>query len=1040
MKWFKKEKTVILALVYFLFLLPFSAGAESTIILDTFSSWRFFFPYSTVLIADGSKLKKAPVELNTQLPPADWNSADFDDTSWTRTSELPFSSWSTYVRAEQLNVGFMESQGGSIAIPVICFRGKFSADPAKAGKMNLALTYRGGVVVYVNGKEVARGHLPKEGKIDANTPGDIYPKEVYLSDKGALLDKNSPLEQLEERLRVLDNISIPRELLRKGTNVLAIEVHRSPLPKEVYDKVKSIRDERQVMKIFDGCGLISAQLTAPGGGVPSNVARPGKTQLWNSPSMATDYDTDWGDPTEVLKPIQLAGAGNGSFSGKVVIGSTSPLRKVKGVVTDLTGKNGGKIPAAALQIRYAAASAGFDENKPARIENLLEVPPLEVPVRVLKPSNVLRSVPGYSSKVPGAVLPLWVTVNVPADTKADDYEGELKITMDNGGPFTVPVRIRVYNYDLPKPRDFTTFAEIVQSPETLAIVYKVPLWSEKHWKLIEKSISYLGALGTKTCYIPLICKTNMGNAESMVRWVKDKDKYSYDFSVMDKYLDLVEKYQGKIPVVCFYVWDIFVKEGEHVYDQYLPKEVNASLAEAAGKGPEVTLLNTAGGKTEEINLPKFSDPKAASYWKPLVDQLKDRMKKRGLEKSIMLGIITDSAPEPVIAKFWQEMFPDANWVKHAHNRGSYNGKGGGNALGYTGTVWDRSTLIDTLGKTDKAGKGWKSKEFSTFFPRDLRNSDPIATFRMMGEICSFGGQRGFARQGADFWSISGGTTVDSFTGMSSGVIASDGRFTASSWRNLNIRTSLLGPGPEGAIATARYEMMREGVQECEARIAVEKALEEGKMRADMAKRCEKILAERNQAIYGGFYDNRSDFLDKKGGGFTTYNWSCTPPRYNIYFYLSSGWQERSADLYEAAALIAGGDKKAGFSVSYRDLLGSSEKESFDKEVKVGLIPVKVETNPFIPGENKVTFKFYTEKLTIVNAGIYNDKKELIRKLTAGEAHSKWNWEISWDGMDDKGLTVTEGKYLAKLAIGDKEGTVTVGILKKTAAEEKKEEE
>jgi hypothetical protein len=57
-------------------------------------------------------------------------------------------------------------------------------------------------------------------------------------------------------------------------------------------------------------------------------------------------------------------------------------------------------------------------------------------------------------------------------------------------------------------------------------------------------------------YVPLIAQSNQGNAESMVRWVaKGGNQYEYDFSIMDKYLDLAEKYLGKPQIVVFNVWD-----------------------------------------------------------------------------------------------------------------------------------------------------------------------------------------------------------------------------------------------------------------------------------------------------------------------------------------------------------------------------------------------------------------------------------------------------------------------------------------------------
>ena len=96
----------------------------------------------------------------------------------------------------------------------------------------------------------------------------------------------------------------------------------------------------------------------------------------------------------------------------------------------------------------------------------------------------------------------------------------------------------------------------------MAIEYEVPLWSHAHFKFLAKSLSLLGQIGNKVCYVPLICDTNMGNDESMVRWIEQPDgSYKHDYSVMEKYLDAVERYQGKPLVVCFQVWDAYLEGG-----------------------------------------------------------------------------------------------------------------------------------------------------------------------------------------------------------------------------------------------------------------------------------------------------------------------------------------------------------------------------------------------------------------------------------------------------------------------------------------------
>ena len=51
----------------------------------------------------------------------------------------------------------------------------------------------------------------------------------------------------------------------------------------------------------------------------------------------------------------------------------------------------------------------------------------------------------------------------------------------------------------------------MQSPDTLAAEYNVPLWSDKHWKLIEDSMRYIGEIGSRVVHVPLIAQTNEGN-------------------------------------------------------------------------------------------------------------------------------------------------------------------------------------------------------------------------------------------------------------------------------------------------------------------------------------------------------------------------------------------------------------------------------------------------------------------------------------------------------------------------------------------------
>ncbi len=136
--------------------------------------------------------------------------------------------------------------------------------------------------------------------------------------------------------------------------------------------------------------------------------------------------------------------------------------------------------------------------------------------------------------------------------------------------------------------------------------------------------------------------------------------------------------------------------------------------------------------------------------------------------------------------------------------------------------------------------------------------------------------RGFGRVGADFWGVIPGKK-GSFSSISARYL---------SWAQLNLTTStgaVLAPGPNGAISTERFEMIREGVQECEAKIFIEKALidkaKRAKLGEELAKKLQVMLDERIRMYRAACH--------------TSWDW-----------FAASGWQERSERLYAAAAEVA----------------------------------------------------------------------------------------------------------------------------------------
>jgi hypothetical protein len=159
--------------------------------------------------------------------------------------------------------------------------------------------------------------------------------------------------------------------------------------------------------------------------------------------------------------------------------------------------------------------------------------------------------------------------------------------------------------------------------------------------------------------------------------------------------------------------------------------------------------------------------------------------------------------------------PDIRWFKGSH------------PLGFSADVTVCSSVYATALPTHSR-EGWKSDSdrVGLLNPRrggGLFGSDgcsPPFTFRMMADRALVGGLKGVTRMGADFFD---GVYREGYKGA---AYAMPGMPCA----------KLFWPGDKGAEPSQRFEMFREGVQETEARIFMEKTLSRGVLPEALAKR------------------------------------------------------------------------------------------------------------------------------------------------------------------------------------------------------------
>ena len=627
-------------------------------------------------------------------------------------------------------------------------------------------------------------------------------------------------------------------------------------------------------------------------------------KVWNGDIL----DTDLGAPTGGAPAIALFAPRNGTASGKVVVGG-GPVAALKAAISELKSASGASIPAAGVRVRYGIQWDGGIATTWQGVRGcdiLLEAPLPEFP----------------------SAVPVWVTVQVPKDAKTGVYSGTLTVGAKGLKTVTVPVKLDVQDWTLPDSQDWRTWVEVIQQPDTLALEYKLQPWSDRHWEMIARSLDLISPTGSRVINIPLIARTNYGNDETMVRWIKRPDgKYDYDFSLMEKYLDLVQKHLGKPKLVIFNVWEVFltdvkaasqpieVKGGEGSYD-WRESSFSKALQELKGKGPPVTVVNPATKEANQVRMPRWEDPAAKALWKPVFDGIRQRMKARGLEGAMMLGQVSDRLPSREETAALNELSGGLPWASCSHHarwlsnttipKGQVQGIA---TVAYTAVALDFQYVLNPA-----KGRmyGWKKPMLHAQYWRfGFFNSSSMTTIRSEAEACITGNQRGVGHIGGDFWPC-----MRNKAGKRTGSVTD--RYPESYWHSLNIGGYLLGPGQDGPVGTARLENFKEGIQECEARIAIETALTDPALKAklgdELAKRAQQTLDERQMAIWKARGADEADF--EKNGVVEQYRtiydledkkWKNTAPA-GLKWFLSSGWAERTAKLFTVAGEV---QKKLG---------------------------------------------------------------------------------------------------------------------------------
>ncbi len=235
-----------------------------------------------------------------------------------------------------------------------------------------------------------------------------------------------------------------------------------------------------------------------------------------APTDRIDAANAQGD--ESLKTWRAAAWRNERVHGQFVVWSSDAVPQLRLACSALRSDKGAEIPAAAVLprfVRYVLA----DKKLTGDI--------LDTAATVDLPPNGFR--------------PVWLTVTVPASSKAGLYRGSLTVAGAGGKAVTFPLELEVLRAKLPDPKAWAFFLDLWQHPWAVARVHGVAPFSPEHYRLLEPIYRELAGAGQKVLTTTITelpwNHQNFDAYHTMIPRVRNADgTWSFDYALFDAYV------------------------------------------------------------------------------------------------------------------------------------------------------------------------------------------------------------------------------------------------------------------------------------------------------------------------------------------------------------------------------------------------------------------------------------------------------------------------------------------------------------------------
>jgi hypothetical protein len=366
----------------------------------------------------------------------------------------------------------------------------------------------------------------------------------------------------------------------------------------------------------------------------------------------------------------------------------------------------------------------------------------------------------------------------------------------------------------------------MQSPESVAGIYKVPLWSDQHFALLEQSLKLQGDLGNDIVDVRAVRRTSSGDDPIIVFTRDAKGNLQPEFKFLTRYLDLYEQYCGRPKYMVVNVWN-----------------TNMNLR-GTGRGSGITSKNEEvkqigvnelkpDGTIAEIQIPMHDWPGSEEIWQRAMDGLRDLVRARGWsEEQIILGQGHDTWPTPFTVQMFKRIAPYARWVSITHGQGapkwSYSDVGRTQPNGMVTGIMQMARLLPA------------GKPLVPGFPvlcnaRDNVGDNPGIFRRLNKDVVFDLNHDGVCWKGIDFWGYNGRSAMGTYSEMGNTLGGTP--------------RAIAAVGPKGAVATQQLEMWREANAETEAIYAMRAALD--KRFPPPTQRCDLTELSLEAGVAGG---------------------------------------------------------------------------------------------------------------------------------------------------------------------------------------------